>query len=122
MSAPAGWYPNPNNDGRLRYWSGSSWTEHYANPPTAQASNKRGPKIAAWVVGVVVVLGIIGAVTGNDGQAEPYPGTDSGDNSGYSDTGTGSSDCESQVADMQAQGITAENDHAYYVDLCEQMK
>lgn len=26
--APAGWYPVP--DGRLRYWDGSTWTDHFA--------------------------------------------------------------------------------------------
>lgn len=25
---PAGWYPDPNDPSQLRYWSGSSWTEH----------------------------------------------------------------------------------------------
>lgn len=24
----AGWYPDPTGEGRLRYWSGSFWTEH----------------------------------------------------------------------------------------------
>jgi hypothetical protein len=27
-SAPPGWYPTP--DGRLRYWDGSAWTDHFA--------------------------------------------------------------------------------------------
>lgn len=26
--APPGWYPTP--DGRVRYWDGSSWTDHFA--------------------------------------------------------------------------------------------
>jgi len=29
--APAGWYPTP--DGRLRYWDGSTWTEHFGPEP-----------------------------------------------------------------------------------------
>lgn len=26
---PAGWHPAPNHEGWLRYWDGSSWTEHF---------------------------------------------------------------------------------------------
>ena len=33
---PAGWHPNPENDQELRYWDGSSWTEHTA--PVASKS------------------------------------------------------------------------------------
>jgi hypothetical protein len=33
MSAPAGWYPQP--DGRQRYWDGSAWTEHFHDPAAA---------------------------------------------------------------------------------------
>ena len=25
---PANWYPDPKGESRLRYWDGSSWTEH----------------------------------------------------------------------------------------------
>lgn len=28
-NAPAGWYPE---SGRLRYWDGQTWTEHFASP------------------------------------------------------------------------------------------
>lgn len=31
MSASAGWYPTP--EGRLRYWDGRQWTEHFAPAP-----------------------------------------------------------------------------------------
>lgn len=33
---PAGWYPDPQDDTKQRYWDGSSWTEHTA--PAAQRS------------------------------------------------------------------------------------
>lgn len=33
MSAPAGWYPQP--DGRQRYWDGTQWTEHFHGEASA---------------------------------------------------------------------------------------
>jgi len=34
MSAPAGWYPQP--DGRQRYWDGAQWTEHFHGEATPE--------------------------------------------------------------------------------------
>jgi hypothetical protein len=31
-SAPAGWYPDPHDPGRGRYWSGFAWTDLYHTP------------------------------------------------------------------------------------------
>jgi hypothetical protein len=41
-AAPAGWHPDPAGSGRLRYYDGIRWTDHYAQadpqpPPTSQA-------------------------------------------------------------------------------------
>jgi uncharacterized RDD family membrane protein YckC len=33
MTAPAGWYPEPDSSGGLRYFDGATWTEHRAPPP-----------------------------------------------------------------------------------------
>ncbi len=32
--AEAGWFPDPHNPGQLRYWNGSTWTEHTHVPET----------------------------------------------------------------------------------------
>lgn len=36
--APAGWFPQ--DDGRLRYWDGESWTDHFHDPLGAQTKPK----------------------------------------------------------------------------------
>jgi hypothetical protein len=37
---PANWFAAPDDAGRLRYWDGSAWTEHYAprDVPVVQAT------------------------------------------------------------------------------------
>jgi hypothetical protein len=35
-AAPADWYPDPAGSGRLRYFTGSEWTDHFAPPPSHQ--------------------------------------------------------------------------------------
>lgn len=36
-TTPPGWYPDPNNPQAQRYWDGSQWTEHTADPTGGQA-------------------------------------------------------------------------------------
>ena len=43
MAAPPGWYPDPQNPHRKRYWDGIRWTVHVQNPPTLQAVSSATP-------------------------------------------------------------------------------
>ena len=42
MSTPAGWYPDPENPGQLRYWDGARWTEDRTPVPSAQTEEPLG--------------------------------------------------------------------------------
>ncbi len=42
MSTPAGWYPDPSDPSRTRWWDGTQWTDH--TPPAAPAA----PAYAAY--------------------------------------------------------------------------
>jgi Protein of unknown function (DUF2510) len=42
-SAPAKWYPDPNNASQWRYWDGSVWTEHYAPRGVDVLTTDRSP-------------------------------------------------------------------------------
>ena len=43
MAAPSGWYPDPQNPHRKRYWDGVRWTVHVQNPPAAPATSSATP-------------------------------------------------------------------------------
>jgi len=98
---PAGWHPDPNQPGQLRYWDGTEWTDHVyraaeavagttaqgtqainvgATAATTAEGDRRGNwfirhKIATGVIGVVGVLVLTGLVApGEDESATPAPG------------------------------------------------
>lgn len=43
MTAPAGWYADPQGPDTLRYWDGTSWTAHVAPVPQAAPAPQAGP-------------------------------------------------------------------------------
>jgi resuscitation-promoting factor RpfB len=40
----AGWYPDPTTAGRIRYWDGTSWTQHSLEAPPMQAPTWDAPR------------------------------------------------------------------------------
>ncbi len=42
-SANAGWYPDPSNPGRIRYWDGTTWTQHSLVAPPAVSTAWAAP-------------------------------------------------------------------------------
>jgi hypothetical protein len=78
---PAGWYADPWTAGQYRYWNGEAWTSdvHRSGPTTPvmpgsqtttgwpaptypQTRNRRGPRVAAVVAGLVALVLLAGAV------------------------------------------------------------
>ena len=80
---PAGWYPDPQDAGRQRYWDGDAWTEHTADAspqasgqpsgPASTASTVGGPDTWTWqsILATILccnILGVVGVL--NAGRAE----------------------------------------------------
>jgi hypothetical protein len=76
---PAGWHPDPEYPGQLRYWDGTAWTDHRhpgpgATTPMAQQAYRGHPPVKpkkAWyqrwwaiTLGVFIALMIIGGLFG----------------------------------------------------------
>ncbi|WP_026927264.1 DUF2510 domain-containing protein [Granulicoccus phenolivorans] len=66
MSIP-GWYPDPEQPSRERYWDGTRWSDRFRSPATAR---RRFPVVPVIVIGVVLVLIVVG-VGWLTGGAEP---------------------------------------------------
>lgn len=79
MTQPrAGWYPDPSDPSRQRYFDGNAWTENYApfpapppgvgQPAKPAPQKKSDKKLILGVGAVAVVLVAIGSNVGNDGD------------------------------------------------------
>lgn len=96
MNTPAGWYPDPNAPGQMRYWDGQVWTQQTAPAQQPQqpqqpgtpgfdqgqpggpghSEAKKNPAVwiisglAALLVALVVIVIVLLAVSGDDSEEE----------------------------------------------------
>lgn len=65
MTAPAGWYPQPDNPGIVRWWDGGQWTDQtqFVAPQVVSPKPKRKIGLAV-TAGVVTLVGAIGSTLG----------------------------------------------------------
>ena len=60
MSTPAGWYPDPHDATRLRYWDGTQWTEDSraaATPPPPGSSAPGTASVPWWQSWPAIIVG-----------------------------------------------------------------
>ncbi|GEM_PF-6470910 len=80
-ATPAGWYPDPHDAGRWRYWDGSAWTEDRAprggatppRPPSGPA-RRFPPVVIAIVAAAVLAIAVVAWRTSGSGSDNPTPG------------------------------------------------
>lgn len=86
MTQPrAGWYPDPSDPSRQRYFDGNTWTENYANfgAPTplparpAKSGMSTGLKIGLGVGAAVLALIVLASI-GNGGEKSPSTSSGTG--------------------------------------------
>jgi hypothetical protein len=61
---PAGWFPDPQTPGQLRYWDGATWTAHTQPGAVGAALPTAEGAIAALVLGILSIVGSCVFVTG----------------------------------------------------------
>lgn len=64
---PAGWYPDPTDGTRGRYWDGTAWTEHIHDPgrpvPAAELRAPAGTRWSTPWIWLLVLLPLVSLVT-----------------------------------------------------------
>lgn len=50
---PAGWYPDPSLEGRLRHWTGGQWSEHVSDGREQYTEPYLGTTEVRWQFGIV---------------------------------------------------------------------
>ena len=84
MTTPAGWYPDPSNAQRSRWWDGAQWTENYSDP-YAPAVALKAPDgtvtntVWIWLIIVLPLLPLLGLLTIDWGSLFNFASYSSGD-------------------------------------------
>lgn len=76
MSAAPGWYPDPQDPNRARYWDGTSWGEPAAPPGSGGGGSGRGRwwvLVAAVVVVALAAVLLVPRLLGGDDVVQPDP-------------------------------------------------
>lgn len=68
MTAPAGWYEDPNDKTRARYWDGSDWGATRPLPPKVQ-SDPRDHKVTPIDIAMAVLIPFVGVIIAIAGYA-----------------------------------------------------
>lgn len=107
MTQPTpGWYPDPSDPSRQRYFDGRQWTESYAPFPApplgvgqpATTGMSRGGKIALGVAAAVFALIVVGSI----GDSDKKPAADANSNTSTASISDPSSSVAAPLVDDDA--------------------